>query len=298
MKHFDGTPLRETEKFAPEALVAFLVALEETQTTEDVWQLLLALAKRLDLTGVEYIYATDYRNWERAQFIRTTAPSSWLDYLKQFPHLRETSTFRRHACRFLTPIKAGQAYAEDMGPLTEERRRHMELGARMGMRAGVAFPLRMGDPGQAALLCFGGDFSAEAFDALLAEHGWTLHAAALSAHARYTELFKLEFIERNQLTHKQKELIQLVGEGLMDKQIAHILGISFSAVRQRLATVQQKTGAQNRAELAALAMRVGLVPDPLLRAHSDDLTVFLSTGDGKTGSEVRQPGQQPYRAAE
>jgi DNA-binding CsgD family transcriptional regulator len=182
----------------------------------------------------------------------------------------------------------GPAYFDEMGPLSEDKRRHINLAAQMGLEAGVAFPLRMGDPGQAALMTFGGAFSREAFDAILQQHGWTLHAAALSAHTRYTELFKLEFVERNQLTEKQKELLRLVGQGLMDKQIAHLLGISFSAVRQRLATVQQKTGAANRADLAALAMRVGLVADPLLKEHGDDLTVFLCTGDGRTGKEVRR----------
>ena len=71
----------------------------------------------------------------------------------------------------------------------------------------------------------------------------------------------------------------------MDKQIATELGVSVSAVRQRLTVVQNKTGAQNRADLAALAMRMGLISDPLLKPHAEELTVFLSTGDGKSGKE-------------
>ena len=84
----------------------------------------------------------------------------------------------------------------------------------------------------------------------------------------------------------------------MDKQIAHDLGSSFSAARQRMTTVQQRTDARNRADLTALAQRAGLVSDPLLRAHGDDLTVFLCTGDGKTGTAVRRPGAYPPVAAE
>jgi len=48
---------------------------------------------------------------------------------------------------------------------------------------------------------------------------------------------------------------------------------------------------QNRADLAAIAARLGFVADPLLRGHGDALTVFLSTGDGKTGAEL-PPGTQ------
>lgn len=298
MQHHDDTPIRGTETFIPERLLDFLLRLERTKTTDEVWDLLLEMAKGLGLTAVDYNYATDYRNWEQAQFIRTTMTSKWFDYLKQFPHIRYTSNFRMHGCKYLTPIMIGPAYFDEMGEISAEKRRHVLLAAEMGLEAGVAFPLRMGDPGQAAILMYGGRYTRAEFDKIMAEHGWTLHAASLSAHARYTELFKLEFVERNQLTEKQKDLIRLVGEGLMDKQIAHELGISFSAVRQRLAAVQQKTGAQNRADLAALAMRVGLVADPLLKAHPEDLTVFLCTGDGQTGREVRSSDSENRTAAE
>jgi DNA-binding CsgD family transcriptional regulator len=297
MKHFDQTPVRTTETFVPADLLDFLLRLECTTTTDEVWALILELADRLGLEAVDYVYATDFRDWEKAQFIRTTFDSAWLDHVRRFPHIRHTSNFRMHGCRYLTPVLIGTAYIDDMGPISEEKRNHLALSAAMGMQAGMAIPLRMGDPGQAALLAFGGRFDKAVFDAIVARHGWTLHAAALSAHARYTELFKTEFINRNELTDKQKELLELVGRGWMDKQIAHHLGISFSAVRQRLAAVQHKTGTQNRADLAALAARVGLVPDPLLRDHEEDLTVFLCTGDGKTGNEVRRPPMPPDKAA-
>lgn len=287
MQHFDGTALRGTETFLPARLLNFTLRLETTRTTDAIWDLFLDLAQSLDLPVVDYVYATDFRNWEQAQFIRTTFSSDWFDRLRQFPHIRTTSNFRMHGCKYLTPMKIGPAYFDQMGEISRDKRRHVLLAAEQGLNAGIAFPLRMGDPGHAAMLAFGGRHSAEAFDALLATHGWTLHAAALSGHARYTELFKAEFVERNQLTPKQMELLRLVGQGMMDKQIAHQLGISFSAVRQRLASVQQKTGTTTRADLAALAARAGLVPDPLLKAHADDLTVFLCTGDGRTGTEVR-----------
>ena len=161
----------------------------------------------------------------------------------------------------------------------------MNKTAEFGLRSGLAIPLRMNEPGQAAHIIFGGRKSRAEFDALLDQHGWAMHAIALSAHTRYIELFKAEFCERNELTAKQTELVTLVGRGLLDKQIAHELGVSFSAVRQRLSAVQLKTGCSNRAALAALAVRIGLVPDPMLAMHRSDLTVFLSMGDGGSGIE-------------
>jgi DNA-binding CsgD family transcriptional regulator len=297
MDHFDGTPLRATESFLPGPLTTFLLQLERCRDTEDVWQAMLGLGGRLGTPVVDYLFATDSRNWKQAQFIRSTFPARWFDHVRRGAHLRSSCILRTHGSRYLTPVRIGEAYIPQMGPISAETRRHILLAAEMGLKAGVAFPLRMGDPGQAALLTFGGDFCAGDFDALLAEHGHTLHAAALSGHARYTELFKTEVITRNQLTDKQKDLLRLVGQGLMDKQIAHVLGISFSAVRQRLASVQQKTGTQNRADLAALAARAGLVPDPLLKAQGADLNVFLSIGDDPSSPELRRPGAPDPQSA-
>lgn len=297
MEHFDATPVHSTETFVPAPLLDFLLRLERTCSTDAVWELVVDLARSLDLSVVDYVFATDYRDWEKAQFIRTTFDSSWLEHVRRLPHIRHTSDFRTHGCRFLTPVLIGTAYLDEMGPISVDKRRHMDLSAAMGLQAGVAIPLRMGDPGQAALMAFGGRHDKAGFDRIVATHGWTLHAAALSAHARYTELFKSEFISRSELTEKQQELLTLVGRGWMDKQIAHHLGISFSAVRQRLAAVQTKTGTQTRSDLAAIAARVGLVPDPLLKAHGADLTVFLCTGDGKTGAEVRHAEATPCKAA-
>lgn len=294
MQHPDGSPLRLTETHVPAPLLDFLLTLEGTETTEDVWQAILDFVAVFGLTSVDYVYASDYRNWERAQFIRTTFPSKWFDYLKQFPHIRKTSNFRMHAVKYLTPVMTGLAYLDQMGTVSEERRRHIRLAKEMGFSAGVQIPLRSGDAGHAAVIGVGGLFSREEFDAIWAAHGWEIHAGMLTAHARYAALFNAEFIERNRLTEKHKELIRLVGLGYMDKQIAHELGISFSAVRQRLMAVQDKIGVQNRADLAAVAARVGLVPDPLLKTHDDVLTVFLCTGDGKQGEE-RPPQEVPAR---
>lgn len=289
MKHPNGTDVRPMERHVPEPLLEVLIALEATKTTEEVWQVILSFAKSFGLTCVDYVYASDYRNWERAQFIRTTCDSVWLDYLKQFPHLRKTSNFRMHAVHYLTPVMTGIAYIDDYEPVCDDKRRHIELTREMGLNAGVAIPLRTGDPGHAATITVGGMLGRAEFDALWAENGWALHAGLLTAHLRYAAFFKSEFVDRNHLTEKHKELITLVGKGYLDKQIAHELGISFSAVRQRLITVQEKIGVQNRADLAAVAAKIGLVPDPLLKTHEDQLTVFLSTGDGKTGEERAAP---------
>lgn len=280
--------IEQYETIAPPRLTRFLARLENTSTSEQVWSLLVALARDVGLLVVDYVCATDYRDWEKVQFIRTTASSDWIDHARANPDIRRTSYFRTHAVHALTPVFVGLEYA-DLYNADRARIEIMQLAADMGMRAGIGIPLRMPEPGQAAIMIFGGDLPRARFEHLIQREGWTLHAAALSGHTRYMELFRAEFIARNQLTAKQRELLILVGRGFLDKQIGHDLGISVSAVRQRMASVMARTGTSNRAELAALAMRIGLVPDPMLKPHDEDLTVFLSTGDGETGTEAKRP---------
>lgn len=92
-----------------------------------------------------------------------------------------------------------------------------------------------------------------------------MNTAARVAHQKYMTHFVSEFSERNEITEKQRVLLELIGQGLQDKQVAFELGALISAVRQRMNHLLDKTGRQSRAELAALAMSLGTLPDPLNR---------------------------------
>lgn len=52
------------------------------------------------------------------------------------------------------------------------------------------------------------------------------------------------------VTEKQHEVLRLVGDNFTSKQIAHELGISISAVNQRIETVRARAGSVSRLELA------------------------------------------------
>ena len=63
------------------------------------------------------------------------------------------------------------------------------------------------------------------------------------------------------LTEREVEVLALVTEGLRNRQIAAAMGISENTVKFHLKNVAEKLHASNRAELAALAVRSGLVPE-------------------------------------
>jgi NarL family two-component system response regulator LiaR len=61
------------------------------------------------------------------------------------------------------------------------------------------------------------------------------------------------------LTDREREVLALVVEGLSNLQIARKLDISLSTARFHVSTILSKLGAANRAEVAALAVKHGLI---------------------------------------
>ena len=62
-----------------------------------------------------------------------------------------------------------------------------------------------------------------------------------------------------QFSPRQMEIIDSITRGLSNQEIATLLGISRTRVKQHLTEVFEKLGAANRAEVAALAMRRNLL---------------------------------------
>lgn len=64
------------------------------------------------------------------------------------------------------------------------------------------------------------------------------------------------------LTSRECEIVQLIGEGLKNKQISERLFISDLTVRNHLASIFSKLGVSDRLELAIYAFRNGLLRPP------------------------------------
>ncbi len=61
------------------------------------------------------------------------------------------------------------------------------------------------------------------------------------------------------LTARQREIMQLLSEGRLNKDIAHLLGISVKTVAFHRANLMARLGARSGAELARIAMEQGLI---------------------------------------
>jgi DNA-binding NarL/FixJ family response regulator len=62
------------------------------------------------------------------------------------------------------------------------------------------------------------------------------------------------------LNRRELDIVELLAQGLDDRQIAERLSISYETVRGRVKVLRRKLGASTRAEAVAKALRFGLVP--------------------------------------
>jgi len=61
------------------------------------------------------------------------------------------------------------------------------------------------------------------------------------------------------LTPREREILTLLGDGLVNKKIGVRLGISEHTVKTHLAAIYEKLEASNRAEAVATGLRMGLI---------------------------------------
>ena len=258
---------------SPDRLQRFILDLEATKKSDDVWHLLVGLGRDLELPCIDFVSASGFRDWRKTRFVRTSYDSTFIADLNQDPEVEDWSNFRLHVGQRLTPIAVGIEFLEDSYQVPKKRKALLRVMAEHGLRAGLCIPLREVTPPEVGMITFFGDHNRRDMQTIIRAHGWTLHAAAMMGHQRYLLHFAHEFRDRNHITKKQIELVRLIGLGMKDKTIAETLCISVSAVRQRMQALLTKTGLSSRAELAVLAMRLGLLPDPFHSSHDDVETV-------------------------
>ena len=61
------------------------------------------------------------------------------------------------------------------------------------------------------------------------------------------------------LSPRQKEILNMIGRGLPNREIADVLGISVTVVKEHITALYAKLGAANRTEAVAIALRKHLL---------------------------------------
>ena len=68
----------------------------------------------------------------------------------------------------------------------------------------------------------------------------------------------------NSLPPRQRQVLELIAKGLLNKQIAYELGVSEATIKAHVSAVLQKLGVDSRTQAVILLSRIGT--DPLLPA--------------------------------
>lgn len=82
----------------------------------------------------------------------------------------------------------------------------------------------------------------------------------LSPGLRYTRME--EDIDLQQLTPRERQVLQLIAQGKSNKEIANLLGLSVNTVSVHRANLMEKMNIHKAAELVLYAIRKGLVTPP------------------------------------
>jgi DNA-binding NarL/FixJ family response regulator len=63
-----------------------------------------------------------------------------------------------------------------------------------------------------------------------------------------------------EITHRETEVLRMLAEGLVNKDIATRLGISEHTIKFHISSILDKLGASTRTEAVTLGIRLGLIP--------------------------------------
>lgn len=127
-------------------------------------------------------------------------------------------------------------------------------------------PLRVLDQAQTfglrygvAVSCYDGNTDGQRSFAHFARSDREFSSDEIEALYAYLLKLHLEKAPPTNLTNAELEALRMVKEGLRLKQIAHMLGVSEGAVKQRLKNAKFKLNAQTSAQAATMARDFGLL---------------------------------------
>lgn len=108
----------------------------------------------------------------------------------------------------------------------------------------------------------------EAIDAVLAGDRWA-PASALKAPAAGAEEHDAAQRVRD-LTPQQFRVLQMLGDGLLNKQIAYELGVSEATIKAHMTAILRKLGASNRTQAVLIAGKLALDPEAVMPPPEED----------------------------
>jgi DNA-binding CsgD family transcriptional regulator len=252
--------IKSIEAFFRPDLVSFLHDLNLLENSEAAYQLLVRFAEELGFPTVVYEYCNDHTREEEKLFMRTNLPVGFKRLEDMFAGKHKIGPGRMHARNNLTMAVTGVEFADLFSADKTYSRKLQLAGLLTGMRSGFGIPLRTPNPLTRAGFGFGSKMKRELFEEALERDGLALCVAAWHTHMKILQT-QAEQAPRRKLTAKQSKYLELLCEGLLDKQISEEMGISHSGVRKFQTAVSAKFGVTQRAQIVSEAYKQGYLDE-------------------------------------
>ncbi len=108
----------------------------------------------------------------------------------------------------------------------------------------------------------------QAISAVLAGDRWAPEAALKAPAAGAEEHDAAQRVR--DLTPQQFRVLQMLGEGLLNKQIAYELGISEATIKAHMTAILRKLGAGNRTQAVLIAGKLAIDPEAFIPPPEED----------------------------
>ena len=262
MSDVDLVNLKAFERAFPDMMNEFYTDLNFTESGEEVYQLLVALGRKLGFRAVTYEFCQDVEDENARLFQRSNFSSAFtkLDELLR-PHMK-IGYGRRHVRDKWTAGVSGHAFSDMFTDHPDYQKKLKVASIIPGFTSGFGFALRSPNPKARAGLVFAGSLPREQVLELAAEHGGTIQAIAWASHIRILQHAAEGRGLGVDLTERQMDYLHWLEQGLLDKQIAHEMGISHSGVRKHQHAVCKKFNVTRRGDIIAAAIRRGVLMEP------------------------------------
>lgn len=108
----------------------------------------------------------------------------------------------------------------------------------------------------------------EAIDTVLAGDRWAPPAALKAPAAAADEHDAAQRVR--ELTPQQFRVLQMLGDGLLNKQIAYELGVSEATIKAHMTAILRKLGANNRTQAVLIAGKLAIDPEAVTPPPEED----------------------------
>lgn len=231
-------------------MIGYLQTLARATTLEDVWALHCETMRdfgfdRLIYGYTRFVTAKSFGEFDDAIFLTNHEPAYFDRFIGEKLFVR--APMMRWAREHVGSCSWGTLW-NDSGRLSDDERRIIEFNRQMNVTAGYSISFADPSPRSFGLISLAArpGLDQAAVDKIWDEHGREIEAMNNMVHLKILSL--PHKTARAKLSQRQREVLEWVGEGKSNLDIATILGVSVPTVEKHLRLSREKLGVETTAQ--------------------------------------------------